>query len=84
MKFWLTMICAVSFAASACAYEPPMEDVKIPLERNAANELIVPDWCVSWYDGCNNCGRMNGQHVCTQRQCKTQLPPYCTKRKGEK
>lgn len=87
MKHLLAIAAIMLFTACAHAYEPPLDDVKTPLERNeATGELVVPDWCIAWFDGCNNCGRGPGGHdVCTQKACEGKTDEaYCTKHKGEK
>jgi len=41
----------------------------------------VPDECLEWYDGCNDCGRVGSgtEVVCTERHCVHQEQFRCTK-----
>jgi hypothetical protein len=41
----------------------------------------VPENCVEWYDGCNDCGRVgpDGDAVCTERHCVRHAAVQCTK-----
>ena len=41
----------------------------------------VPDNCLEWFDGCNNCGRVSdeGIPVCTEKHCETYGEFKCTK-----
>lgn len=41
----------------------------------------IPEGCVSWFDGCNNCsvGEDGVQMACTMMYCETPVEPYCLK-----
>ncbi|MBU1667287.1 hypothetical protein KKC13_02645 [bacterium] len=41
----------------------------------------VPDKCLEWFDGCNNCGRVSdkGIPVCTEKHCESYEEFKCTK-----
>ena len=39
---------------------------------------IIPNNCVTWYDGCNTCSSLNGElRGCTMMACFTSNEPYC-------
>lgn len=43
---------------------------------------VIPKDCISWYDGCNNCGVQNGKlTMCTMRECRNYGVPRCTQYK---
>lgn len=44
-------------------------------------KVTVPETCLEWYDGCNNCGRVGntGDVVCTERFCIHHDKFRCTK-----
>ncbi len=57
------------------------------LEDRAAADLydqnswktLIPSTCVSFFDGCNNCNRMEGsaEAACTRMYCETYQKPEC-------
>ncbi len=49
--------------------------------RNKKADLLVPDNCVVWFDGCNNCGRLEKGVACTEMACLVYRPQdfRCTK-----
>ena len=48
---------------------------------NIQEKSEVPNGCLEWYDGCNNCGRVGtaGDAVCTERYCVHKDKFKCTK-----
>ncbi|WP_294958569.1 hypothetical protein [Sulfurovum sp.] len=50
---------------------------------NKESSMVVPENCMEWYDGCNQCARMksSGSAICTQRACRVYRPQdfKCTK-----
>ncbi|MCK5853606.1 MAG: hypothetical protein KAG56_00205 [Sulfurovaceae bacterium] len=54
---------------------------KVVIE-NRQSEMIVPQNCKAWFDGCNNCARVEGNTVaCTEMACGVDKPEEfrCTK-----
>jgi hypothetical protein len=48
--------------------------------------LEIPENCVSWFDGCNNCTvGENGELACTRKFCSPEMmmEPKCTQSKGD-
>ena len=42
------------------------------------SQVVIPDNCVTWYDGCNTCQVRNGRaDICTLMYCFQQSEPYC-------
>lgn len=42
------------------------------------SNVVIPDNCVTWYDGCNTCQvRNNRADICTLMYCFQQSEPYC-------
>ena len=42
------------------------------------SQVVIPDNCVTWYDGCNTCQVRNGRaDICTLMYCFQQAEPYC-------
>ncbi len=55
------------------------KNTKAPFVHNAKGEPVVPAWCEAWFDGCNNCARMEEGAMCTQRGCEKTEDAYCLK-----
>jgi len=55
------------------------------LKLNAKEQSDVPEACLEWYDGCNNCGRVGNAEdvVCTERYCVHKDKFKCTKWKED-
>lgn len=54
----------------------------LQLDRDALGNVIVPADCVSWFDGCNSCGRMvdGSAPICTEMACEGEPKrAYCKK-----
>jgi len=49
--------------------------------RNKKADLLVPDNCIAWFDGCNSCGKADEATVCTEMACLVDRPQdfRCTK-----
>jgi len=49
--------------------------------RTVSKNGKVPENCMEWYDGCNNCGRVgpDGDAACTELSCVRYAPFQCTK-----
>ena len=49
--------------------------------KTAGRRGKVPENCMEWYDGCNNCGRVgpDGDAACTELSCVRYAPFKCTK-----
>jgi len=50
--------------------------------ENKQSDMMVPKNCLAWFDGCNNCSKMeNNQVVCTKKYCIVHRPEdfRCTK-----
>jgi len=49
--------------------------------RNKKADLLVPDNCIAWFDGCNNCSKADEAIVCTAMACLVYRPQdfKCTK-----
>ena len=50
--------------------------------RNKKADLVIAENCVAWYDGCNDCARINEEDtVCTELACLVYRPQdfRCTK-----
>ena len=50
--------------------------------RNKKADMLVPDNCVAWFDGCNRCAKRDGgRAVCTMMACLVYRPQdfRCTK-----
>lgn len=47
----------------------------------ASNQTAVPSECLEWFDGCNNCARVNNQSAsaCTEKFCENYGEFNCTK-----
>ena len=42
------------------------------------SQVVIPENCVTWYDGCNTCQVRNGRaDICTLMYCFQQAEPYC-------
>lgn len=55
------------------------QEIKI---SNKKSDMIVPENCMAWFDGCNNCMKtMNNTGVCTEIACLVYRPQdfRCTK-----
>ena len=52
------------------------------LDRDGLGNVIVPNDCISWFDGCNDCGRMSDGSgaICTKKACVGEPQrAYCKK-----
>jgi len=49
--------------------------------RNKKADLLVPDNCIAWFDGCNECARLENGVSCTEMACLVYRPQdfKCTK-----
>ena len=42
------------------------------------SQVVIPENCLTWYDGCNTCSIRNGRaDICTLMYCFQQSKPYC-------
>jgi len=67
------MFCETPAEAKCTEFVPvdEKEDVETP---------VIPENCVSWYDGCNNCSVKDGKtDACTMMYCETPQTPKCLK-----
>jgi hypothetical protein len=56
----------------------------IPNEMLDGATAEIPENCVSWFDGCNNCQVENGEiTACTEMACEEYSEPRCTELTGE-
>ena len=79
----------------ALAYKVKKSVIDITFNNGLKKEIIlnnniqlgsdgkVPKECLSWYDGCNNCGRIGKDVVCTKRYCVHHDKFKCTKWKNQ-
>ncbi len=58
--------------------EPHVEAMVVTYDQNSW-ETIIPDSCKSFFDGCNNCNRMDGFEIpaCTRMACVKYQKPEC-------
>ncbi len=56
------------------------------IDSNYNKKQEVPEECLEWYDGCNNCGKVGPDNdiVCTERYCIHHDKFKCTKWKSKK
>ena len=48
--------------------------------ENIVSNHVVPKNCLTWFDGCNSCGRVdNNEAVCTEMFCEVNDTFYCRK-----
>ena len=46
--------------------------------QNIVSNMVVPKNCLTWFDGCNSCGRVeNSEAVCTKMYCEVNQPFHC-------
>ncbi len=72
--------CVAKSDGSKILYKGECESKKDKLgEDNLKKE--IPDNCITWFDGCNTCGRAdNGiMMMCTMMACMEYSKPYCIK-----
>ena len=78
----LIFISLVALFLISCAKEniTPNATQKKPLTQSN-----VPETCLNWFDGCNNCHRVGKEKVsvCTKKACLEYQPFKCTKWKKE-
>jgi len=49
-----------------------------PTSFENIDTTIIPEGCISWFDGCNTCIILNGQIAgCTKMYCEQMLEPKC-------
>ncbi len=48
--------------------------------ENKVSNKVVPKNCLTWFDGCNTCGRtVDNEIACTELACETDSHSYCQK-----
>lgn len=56
-----------------------MEDPAMETEGEIVSESVIPESCVSYFDGCNNCRKEPGSDAaaCTRKFCEEYETPRC-------
>jgi hypothetical protein len=84
-KFLMFMSLGLVIVLAGCVTES--EPVKTQLTNPPATttytqdswQTMIPETCQSFFDGCNNCGRVpeNGEVACTMMYCENYQQPKC-------
>lgn len=74
------------FLLSACSFFPKTKEPHKPIPPQKAEmydinswKIMIPKSCNSFFDGCNNCHRIEGKDIaaCTRMFCQHYQKPKC-------
>jgi hypothetical protein len=68
------------YAVEGSEDDQPAADEPSAIYDQNSWRTMIPDSCASFFDGCNNCRRMEGEAeaACTRMFCETYEKPVCT------
>ncbi len=71
----------VGCGASPEEQEPVLAEPEVPVVEDEVVNDNVPEGCITWFDGCNNCsvGEPGMPMACTMMACAQMQEPYCAK-----